>query len=540
MSTLTGTGPLLRFMLRRDRLRLSLWVVGMGLMTLYISTVLGTVLDEKALQGMAEMATAPVMALIGGPGYGFDAITVPRFLAGLYGAYLMLGAALMSMTTLSRHTRAEEQSGRGELVLADVVGRHAQLTAALLLAVVMNVLVAVVMTGIILVAPLDPSPGVCPTALFALSVASVGVAFAGIAATTAQLSPYSRACTALAGIVLAVSFLVRGIGDMSRSQGGDLAWLSWLSPLGWAQQTAPYTLDRWWPLVFLLLLAAGSAGLGYLLRSRRDFGAGVLVDRTGRARAVSWLGTPLTLAFRLQRGVLLGWSVAIFFTGLLLGAFTRSMADVAGSLPAEMLAVMGGEAAADAVVNGYLGFMSVYFAVMLAVFAILSVQSLRSQEIEGHAESVLATAVGRAQWVLSWVAVAALGAVWLAVLAGAGEGLGAVLVTGDWSLFGPTLLGHTVQFSTVWFLLGLAAALYGLVPRLLSLVWVSYIVSTVLIFFGPMLGLSQAWLNLSPFQHTGQHPATDVQWLGVAVLSLGGLALTLLGAAAFRRRDLSA
>jgi len=130
VSTLTGTGTLLRFMLRRDRLRLPLWVLGMGLMALYISTALGTVLDEESLPGMAQMAATPVMALIGGPGYGFDAITIPRFFAGLYGAYLMLGAALMSMTTLSRHTRAEEQSGRGELVLADVVGRHAQLTAA--------------------------------------------------------------------------------------------------------------------------------------------------------------------------------------------------------------------------------------------------------------------------------------------------------------------------------------------------------------------------------------------------------------------------
>jgi ABC-2 type transport system permease protein len=540
VSTLTGTGALLRFMLRRDRLRLPLWVLGMGLMALYISTALGTVLDEEALQGMAEMAATPVMALIGGPGYGFDAITVPRFFAGLYGAYLMLGAALMSMTTLSRHTRAEEQSGRGELVLADVVGRHAQLTAALLLAVLMNVLVAATMTGIILVAPIDPSPAAGPTALFTLSIASVGIAFAGVAAATVQLSPYSRTCTSLAGIVLAVAFLVRGIGDMSRSQGGNLDWLSWLSPLGWAQQTAPYTLDRWWPLAFPLLFAAVGAGLGYVLRSRRDFGAGVLADRLGRERAASWLGTPLTLAYRLQRGVLIGWSVAMILTGLTLGAFTQSMADVADTLPEELLAVMGGDGAAEAFVDGYLGFMSVYFGVILAVFAILAVQSLRVQETEGHTESVLSTAVGRVQWVLSWVTVTGLGALWLAALAGLGEAVGAVLVTGDWSLVGPTLLGHTVQFSVVWFFLGVAVALYGLAPRLVGLVWVLYVVGSVLIFFGPMLGLSQAWLNLSPFQHTGQHPATDVQWLGIAALSLGGVALALLGASAFRRRDLSA
>jgi ABC-2 type transport system permease protein len=48
----------------------------------------------------------------------------------------------------------------------------------------------------------------------------------------------------MAGAVLAVSFVVRGIGDMSSVSGGGLERLSWFSPLGWAQQTAPFTLDR--------------------------------------------------------------------------------------------------------------------------------------------------------------------------------------------------------------------------------------------------------------------------------------------------------
>lgn len=535
MNALTGTGALLRFMLRRDRLRAPLWVLGMTAMAGYIVVALGTVLDQESLQGMAQMAAAPVTALIGGPGYGFDDITVPRFLAGLYGAYLMIGAAFMSMTTISRHTRAEEQHGRAELILADVVGRHAPLTAALVLAVGMNVLAAVLMAGVIVAAPIDADAG--STLLFTSSIAAVGIAFAGVAATTAQLSPYSRTCTSLAGIVLAAAFLIRGLGDMSRVQGGDLAWLSWLSPLGWAQQTAPYTLDRWWPLLLPLLLAVAGAALGYGLRARRDLGAGVLVDRPGRDRAPAWLGSPLTLAYRLQRGSLRGWSVAMLLTGLLLGAFTDLMADIADTLPAEMLAVMGG---GEAIVDGYLGFMSVYFGVILAVFAILAVQSLRAQEAGGHTEAILATAVGHREWVLSWVGVAGAGVLWLSALAGLGEGLGAVLVTGDRSLLLPTLLGHTVQFAPVWFLLGLATALYGLVPRAVGVVWVVFVLGSLLSFFGPMLGLSQPWLNLSPFGHVGQHPATEVAWTGVTVLAVGGLALALLGAGAFRRRDLRA
>ncbi|AJK69669.1 ABC transporter permease [Corynebacterium marinum] len=533
----TGTGILLRFMLRRDRWRLPAWVLGLTLLMVYFSTALGTVLDEASLAGMAQLARSPVTALVGGPGYGFDAITVPRFLAGLYGTYLMLGAAFMSMLTISRHTRAEEQSGRAELVLAGAVGRHAQPTAALVLAVFMNLLMALLMTGVVLTAPLDPAPEPAPTILFTASIAAVGIAFAGVSTATAQLSPFSRTCTGLAGTVLAVSFIVRGLGDMSRVQDGRLAWLSWLSPIGWAQQTAPYTLDRWWPLLLPLLFAGFTAGLGFRLRSRRDLGAGVVADRPGNDRAPTWLGSPLALAWRLQRGTLIGWSGAFLVAGLVFGAFTQTITDTAGDMPPEILAVMGG---ATAITEGYLGFMGIYFAVMLSVYGILAVTSLRGEETSYRSEPVLAAAVGRVGWVLSWVAVAAAGALWLSVLAGIAEGLGAVLVTADWSLFLPTVLGHGVQFAPVWLFIGLAAAFYGLVPRLVGLVWLVFIAGSVLSMFGRMLQLSQTWLNLSPFEHVGQHPATEVAWAGVGLLAGGGVILALLGALAFRRRDLTA
>jgi ABC-2 type transport system permease protein len=129
--SLAGTGILLRFMLRRDRIWLPAWVLGTTAMLAYFASALGLVLDEESLTSFALFAENPVMALVGGPAYGFDDITAARFLVGMYGAYLMIGAALMSIMTVSRHTRVEEQSGRAELVRAGVVGRHAPLAAAL-------------------------------------------------------------------------------------------------------------------------------------------------------------------------------------------------------------------------------------------------------------------------------------------------------------------------------------------------------------------------------------------------------------------------
>ncbi|PYG01882.1 ABC-2 type transport system permease protein [Georgenia satyanarayanai] len=532
-SSLVGTGTLLRFMLRRDRVRFPAWVLGLTMLLAYFATALGLVLDEEALATFAAFAANPVMALIGGPGYGFDDITLGRFLVGTYGAFIMIGAALMSITTVSRHTRVEEQTGRAELVRANVVGRHAQLAAALVLVVLMNAAMTVLLT---LTFHTSRAAGPLGAALlFACSIGAVGLVFAGVAAITVQLSPYSRAASGVAGAVLAAAFIVRGLGDMSATQGGNLGWLSWLSPFGWSQQTAPLTLDRWWPLTVSLAAALALAAAGFALQSRRDLAAGILPDRLGSASAPGWLRSSLTLAYRLQRSGLAWWSFALLLAGITFGAFVQPMAENASGMPAELLAVFGGS---EGMVEGYLGFMGIYLTIIVAVFAILSVQSLRGEEQGVRTEPVLAAAVSRTSWVLSWVLVAALGTLWLLALAGLGVGLGAGLGTGDWDLVGSVVLGHAAHAPVTWLLLGLAVALYGLAPRLTGLTWVVFVYGAVLGLFGDMLQLEDAVLATSVFRHVGQYPAEEISWGAVALLTLIAAILVAIGTAGFRRRDL--
>lgn len=534
---LTGTWTLLRFMLRRDRVRLPGWVLGMAALTAYFANALGTVLDQESLEGFASVLTTPVMGLIGGPGYGFDAITLPRLFVGEYGLVLMVGAAIMTLTTMSRHTRVEEQTGRAELLRANVVGRHAQLAAAWVLSATMTVLLTVAVWGALQFSSMAPEP-TSSNLLFAAGVGAVGLVFAGVAAVTVQLSPFSRVGSSVAGAVLAVAFVVRGLGDMSALQHGHhggIAWLSWLSPLGWSQQTAPYVLDRWWPLLFAVAAALVLTGAGVALQSRRDLGAGLVADRPGPTAAAPWLSTPVALAFRLQRASLVGWSVAILVAGVIFGVFTGPMADGAEAMPDEILAVFGGAAG---IVDGYLGFMGIYFAVMVAVYALLSVQALRGQEQGFHTETVLSTAVSRPSWLLSWTGVTTLGAVWLLFLAGLGSGLGAAAGLGDAGLVGPTLLGHVAQTPAVWALLGVAVLLYGLVPRLVGLAWVALGCSTLFVLFGEMVDLPEGLLDTSVFRHVGQYPGEALSWGAVGVLTVVAVLLTALGTGAFRRRDL--
>src|SRR5699024_4749866 len=73
-SSLTGTGALVRFMLRRDRVRLPAWVAGHGLFVLYIAAALPTIAPtEDDLQAVVPLLQQPVGRMFTGPALGMDA-----------------------------------------------------------------------------------------------------------------------------------------------------------------------------------------------------------------------------------------------------------------------------------------------------------------------------------------------------------------------------------------------------------------------------------------------------------------------------------
>lgn len=528
-SAVTGTGTLLRFMLRRDRIRFPAWTLGLALLMTYFATALETFVESPAdLEGLTAFSGSPAGALFGGPGFGFDELTVERFLAGQYGLYVAIGAGLMGLLTVVRHTRAEERSGRAELVRANVVGRHAQLTAVLVLAAMMAALVALLIGGLMASRGYDVGGSV----LFGASVGAVGLVFAGIAAVTVQLSEYPRAASSTAGALLGAAFVLRGLGDMAAAQGSGASWLSWLSPIGWSQQTGPYVFDRWWPLAISLAFAAVSAAAGYALSARRDFGAGLVPPRPGPARAAAWLDGPLALAFRMHRASLIGWSVGLLTAGLAYGSFTQPLLDGFTEAPEDMVAIMGG---AENLLDGYLGTMGLTMALAVGVYAVLAMQALRAEETEGRAESVLATAVSRPAWIGSHLAVTAVGVPWLLLVAGLGMGVGAAVSTGDTGSFGGLLLGHVAHTPAVWLLLAVAALLYAVVPRVLPAIWVVLGYGLVVGYFAPILEIPTGAVRLSPFAHVGEHPLEDVSVLAVVVLTVLAAVIAQVARLAFRR-----
>lgn len=530
--TLTGTGSLIRFMVRRDRVRLSLWIFAIAFFTVVSMAALPDLYTtEVERAARAALVQNPAVRAMTGPGFGIDDYTFGAMLANEFLSWCAIFVGLMSIFTIVRHTRQEEETGRAELIRSGIVGRHAPVSAALVVAIGANFVLGLVLAGgltSIQVESIDwPS-----SFLFGMAVASVGIVFAAVAAVAAQVTQHSRAANGLAGALLAFAYLVRAAGDMSAIGGG---LLSWFSPIGWAQQTRVYVDDRWWPLLLSVGLTAGLVMIAYTLNSRRDLGAGLIQPRPGPAHAPRSLSSAMGLAWRLHRASVLWWSVAIFLFGFGYGGLASEVEKFVSELPLleEAIAEIGG-----AIIDAWLAVIITVQAVVVAIFGVLGTLRAKSEESAGRAESILATPVLRRHWMGGHLTIALVGSALLLALNGIGLGLSASRALEDGSTLGSIVEASLAHIPGVWLTIGIAAALYGLIPKATVLIWVLITYAGVVGWLGVLLQFPQWMVNLSPLGHTPLLPAEDMRWTPLVVMTLLAAGLIALGITGFRRRDI--
>jgi ABC-2 type transport system permease protein len=515
-TSFTGTRHLVRLILRRDRIRLPLWLVGVGGMIAFSALAVPPIYNtpEKIAGYASAVGASPVSYLMSGRQVAID--TIGGIVANEISQVAQLGICLMVMFLVIRHTRAEEETGHAELLRSTVLGRHAASLAGLLYGVSAALLIGLVTTGSMLAAGLDV----------------VGSVTYGVGLT--QLSTSARGALGLAGAAIAVGYLVRGVGAMQDNA------LVWASPFGWAQRMDAFGDERWWPAVPLVLLAAGLLALAAWLTAHRDFAGGLLQTRPGRARASRLLGTPVGLALRLQRGLLIGWGIGVAALGLLYGAVIPTIPDLVASNPDIAAAIGASPGAQDAIIDAFLRYIFLFMAVISTGFVVTSVLRLRSEEEAGRAEAVLATGVRRTTWAGATVLVAGLGAMLLSLLMGLGLALGYALGMGEWGRLAGQLADQLSYLPAVLLLAAAAVAIAGLVPRWSLLVWVG----VAFVFFQVMLGETLRlpdWVNgISPFWHLPGLPVDPFDAVPAVVELILAATLVLVGLWGYRRRDISA
>ncbi len=450
-----------------------------------------------------------------------------------YMTYAALAAGLMSIFLVVRHTRADEEAGRLELIGSTVVGRHAPLAVAFLVALAANVLVFVLGAAVLAVSGLAFSGSVA----YALAQVSCGLVFAAIAAIAAQISGTARGARGIAIAVLGIVFFLRAVGDSGASHG--LRWLTWLSPIGWAELVRPFTGDRWWVLALPAAATVVGIGVAVALAAFRDQGAGLVPPRPGPARAGALLAGPAGLSWRQQRAALAGWASGFLVGGLAIGVLANAIGKVVGSSAAVTKALqhIGGQ---SALTNAYLAACMSLLGLVAAAYAVSVVLRLRTEEADGRAELVVTTPVSRLRWGGTHLLVTAALTAAVLVAGGLGMGLGYGLAISALSTELPRLLGAAlVQVPASLAVAGVAAAFVGLVPRWsISAAWTVVAICGFIGVFGPALNLSQAVLDISPFTHTPKLPGGTLAIAPLAWLAAAALALCAVGLAGLQRRDI--
>jgi ABC-2 type transport system permease protein len=531
---------LLRQRIRRDRLQLSLWLFGTALLAFAaISAVFetfGEEQDRREILGVA-IATRTILVFRGTP----NGVDEGAFAFFLLFAWLALMGGLMSTFLAVRHTRAEEEQSRADLVASTPAGRILPIVATVSHGVLANVALGLFIALAWIAAGLDGAGSFIAGA----AIAVTGIAFLAFGLFAAQLFRTSRAANSLSVAFVLAAYLVRGIGDATGTPSEDLlhvtpAWPSWLSPIGYGQFTGAYVENDLTPLLFPLGFAVMVIGLVFALQSVRDQGASLLAGRDGRAVAGPVLSSSFGLTWRLNTPILISWTAGAIATGLLATSLSPLVSRFSGDLPqiAEMLrSAIGSEATIEqafvATFYGLVGVLAAACAVQVGIRA-------RQEEAHGTAEQVLATRVPRVRWLLEYWIVGMIVIVIVLTAAALAGLIGAAQSDAAETLAPNVIEAAAAQLPACLVFLGLTLLVFAFAPlATVPVGWTVLGLAAIIGIWGPLLQMPEWVTNLSPFTHSPVPAGGDTDWTGGFWMLGVGLAAGVAAIAAMNRRELA-
>ncbi|UYM03433.1 hypothetical protein L0C25_12785 [Solicola gregarius] len=520
-----GTRIMLTTHWRSGRRALLIWVIAMVGLFAATAWSLDSVYDTpaKIAEYAAGVSGADSSTLaINGTAYGVD--NIGGVIAYEFGFMSAIAVPLMGVLLIARWTRREEESGRLEMIRAGVVSRRAPLAAALIWT---TAAFAVMAVGYVLsLVPIGISWA--DATAYALSQAALGLWFAAIAALAAQAAERTRGVYAASIGVLALAFVLRGVGDVEDN------FLTWLSPLGWTEETRAFADTRWWPIALTLALAALIIVAAFVVLERRDLGSGVLVARPGAPTAGALVRNSFGLAARMHRNIVLGWAVVAVLVGGSFGSVIDAIEDVASDNDTLQDVMAGGSDQADA----FVAFVVMIVALVIGGYAMEGASRISEEERGGRLEPVLAGSLGRLRWLLGHGIAICVGAVVVTLAGGAALGAGVAASESDGSQFG-RMLGATFAYLPAMLVLAaLAVLLYAAKPSLQPIGWAAYAYVAVVAILGDTLRLPDWAMNISPMNWVGRVPTESAETWALVVALVVVCAFAAASALALRGRDI--
>ncbi|HHY14587.1 MAG TPA: ABC transporter permease [Firmicutes bacterium] len=522
-------GILTRFSLRRERVGIPVWIISIIGVSVAVALAFPAIYPPGPERDVvAETLQNPAMISMIGPAYGIRNYHMGAVMAHQMLLFTAVAVAIMNILLGVRHTRNDEELGRTELIRSLPVGGLSSAGVALLMLALTNLALTLglaVGLGMLGLEGMDWNGSI----LYGAAVGACGMFFAAATVLIAQLTETARGALGFSFAFLALSYLLRAVGDV----GTEL--LSLVSPLGLVLRAQIYVNNYWWPISILLGVSIFLIYLAFLLNAGRDVGAGLIAARPGRTKASFYLRGPLGLALRLQGAALIGWAVGMFVLGA-----------VYGSVFADIDAFFQTSDIFELLLPSIEGFSLTeqFTATLLAVMTmiglipvLLAVLKLRSEERRNRTEHLLALPVSRKSLMGSHIALAVFTSLVMQLLTVLGLWLAASMVMTEPLDFAWLLRGAAAYLPVYWVMIGLAAVLVGFIPKVAGLIWLHLGYTFFVVYLGGLLRVPAWMVKLTVFGYVPDVPLEPMGALRTAILLLAAACFIFLGLLGYGRRD---
>jgi len=526
---LTNTLNLARFILRRERISLLIWIISIVSFIAMMPIIYeGMYPTEADLQSAMLMMDNPAFIALLGPNQGV--YTIGALFTQEILLITIIIVAIMNILFGIRHTRTDEELGRLEMIRSLPVGRLANLSATLLVSLATNATIAI-LVGFGLLATGGEGIDLASSLLFGAVLGVSGLLFASITALFAQLTNSSRSAKGYAFTFLLVAYIIRAVGDV----GNEL--LSHISPLGLVLKTEAYVNNYWWPLGVILIQAIMITLIAFYLNILRDLGAGFLAEKAGPKSASIFLKSPLGLSWRLLKNMIFAWTIGSLIIGFSFGAILgEAKTHLAGN---EVLQTLLGSTNHDAsLIEQFIPFLILLIAIIIAIPLVFVILKLKSEEKHNLTEHLFGRAVSKIQVITGYLFIAIASSIIFCLTVATGFWLGGLISLDEPINFTTFLSATLILLPALWIKIGFAVFLLGWLPKLtnIAILYLGY--SSFVAFFGLMLNLPQWLMQLSPFEHIPGLPVDKMNWQSVIVVTFIALVLTVTGVVGYQKRDI--
>ncbi|WP_082233156.1 ABC transporter permease [Halobacillus massiliensis] len=525
-----NSGLLSRLVLRQDRIRLPIWLLAFIVSTLLVANSFSTLYStQEQRQAMAETMLNPAMTAMVGPGYGLDHYTVGAMLAHQMLLLTAVVVGIMNILLVTRHTRAEEEDGRLELVRALPSGKLSNVTAALSVIcganILLGLLVAVGLTGMG-IESIDMEGAL----IYGASLSVTGIFFAGVTALIAQLSGNPRGTIGLSMAVLLIAYLVRAIGDVSSET------LSWFSPFGWIVRSEALVNNEWGPVALTLGAAVLLILIAFSLNTIRDVDAAFLPSKPGRKQASFFLLSGAGLPLSLQRTAIISWAIGMLVLGASYGSVLGDLESffTNNDMMQELLTPVEGVSLTEQ----FLTMLMAVLAMLSTILPMMAILKLKGEENKGRVEHLLGRAVSRTKLLATYIGVSIVSGFITLSLAAAGISGAGLAVMEDAPAFSTFYKSALVYLPAMWVMIAVCVLLLGWVPRLTGIAWMYLIYSFIVVYLGGLFQFEEWVEKLTPFGHIPELPVEEASWGNLTVLTILAIILIFIGLVGYNKRDI--